>query len=34
MQNEIIYIQAINFINIFHTRQGNETQKIKHNPEN
>ena len=29
MQNEIIYIQAMNFINIFHTRQGNETQKIK-----
>ena len=29
MQNEIIYIQAINFINIFHTRQGNETQKNK-----
>ena len=32
MGNKVNYIRRINFINLFYTRDKNETQKIKHNP--
>ena len=33
MENKLNYLQAINFINLLHTQQANETQKIRQNPE-